>query len=414
MKVLVINCGSSSLKYDLFEMETERSLARGLVEAIGSEHASLTHKVNSGAEVKIPLPASTDHELSTRNVVEALCGQGPAGQKTGAVIDSPEAIDAVGHRVVHGGERLTEPSLIDKEVLQIITDNNELAPLHNPVNLMGIYAAQHVLPHAMQVAVLDTAFHSCMGPAMKHYPIPYDWHAKYRIYRYGFHGNSHQYVSEEGAKFLGRPAEQTAFITCHLGNGCTIAAVKSGRTYDISMGFTPLEGLMMGTRSGSIDAAIVPFLVQNKGLSMDEVFNALQKKSGLLGISGKSNDMRRVQEAADAGDVRCKLAIEMFVNRCKMWVGGLMAEMGRTDAIIFTGGIGQFAKPIRAAICQNMQHLGVVLDEQANNAATGRSIERINAPGSAVQILVIATNEELVIARGAAKLAAGNGGNNGQ
>jgi acetate kinase len=244
-----------------------------------------------------------------------------------------------------------------------------------------------------------------MGPAMKHYPIPYDWHAKYRIYRYGFHGNSHQYVSEEGARFLGKPIEQTALITCHLGNGCTIAAVRAGRTYDISMGFTPLEGLMMGTRCGSIDAAIVPFLVQNKGMSMDEVFTALQKKSGLLGISGKSNDMRRVQEAADSGDVRCQLAIEMFVNRCKMWIGGLMAEMGRTDAVIFTGGIGQFAKGIRKLICRNLEQLGVVLDEPANDAATGKSIECVSAEGSPVKVLVISTNEELVIARGAAKLA---------
>ena len=357
----------------------------------------------------MPLPANTDYEQGVKNLVEALCGRGPAGEKTGPVIDSPAAIHAVGHRVVHGGERLTEPTIIDQGVLQIIIDNNELAPLHNPVNLMGIYAAQRVLAHAQHVAVLDTAFHSCMGPAMKHYPIPFEWHAKYRIYRYGFHGNSHQYVSEEGARFFGKPIEQTAFITCHLGNGCTIAGVKAGRTYDISMGFTPLEGLMMGTRSGSIDAAIVPFLVQNKGLTMDEVFNTLQKKSGLLGVSGKSNDMRRVQEAADGGDSRCQLAIEMFVNRCKMWVGGLLGEMGKADAIIFTGGIGQFAKGIRQRICCNMAHLGVVLDEQANMAATGKSVECVSADGSPVKVLVISTNEELVIARGAAKLANGQG-----
>ncbi|MDD4889941.1 MAG: acetate kinase [Phycisphaerae bacterium] len=405
MKVLVINCGSSSLKYDVFEMETEKSLARGLIDAIGSSHANLTHRIASGTEAKIALPADTDHEGGVKRLVEALCGRGEAGAKTGPVISSPDEIDAVGHRVVHGGERLTEPAVIDKEVLQIVTDNNELAPLHNPVNLMGIYAAQHVLPKAMHVAVLDTAFHSSMGPAMKHYPIPYDWHAKYRIYRYGFHGNSHQYVSEEGARFLAKPPEQTAFVTCHLGNGCTIAAVKAGRTYDISMGFTPLEGLMMGTRSGSIDAAIVPFLVQNKGLSMEEVFTSLQKKSGLLGVSGKSNDMRRVQEAADAGDTRCQLAIEMFVNRCKMWIGGLLAEMGRADAVIFTGGIGQFAKAIRQRVCKNLDHMGIVLDEQANQAATGKSIECISASSSPVKILVISTNEELVIARGAAKLA---------
>lgn len=409
MKVLVINCGSSSIKYDLFEMETEKSLARGLIEAVGSPQANMTHRVNGGAEAKIPLAADTDYERGVKTLVEALCGRGDAGVKTGPVIDSPAAIDAVGHRIVHGGERLTAPSIIDKDVLQIVTDNNELAPLHNPVNLMGVYAAQHVLPKAIHVAVMDTAFHSSMGPAMKHYPIPYDWHAKYRIYRYGFHGNSHQYVSEEGARFLAKPPEQSAFITCHLGNGCTIGAVRAGRTYDISMGFTPLEGLMMGTRSGSIDAAIVPFLVQTKGLAMDDVFNALQKKSGLLGVSGKSNDMRRVQEAADAGDARCQLAIEMFVNRCKMWIGGLLAEMGRADAVIFTGGIGQFAKPIRKRICQSMDHLGIVLDEQANDAATGKSIECISATGSPVRILVIATNEELVIARGAAKLAGNNG-----
>lgn len=203
MQVLVINCGSSSIKYDLFQMETERSLARGLIEAIGSPHCSMTHTVNGGAEARISLPATTTYDDGVRTLTDALCGRGPAGEKTGMVIDSPAEIDAVGHRVVHGGERLTEPAVIDDDVLQIINDNNELAPLHNPVNLMGIFAAQRVLPDALQVAVLDTAFHSGMGPAMKHYPIPYDWHARYRIYRYGFHGNSHQFVSEEAARFLG-------------------------------------------------------------------------------------------------------------------------------------------------------------------------------------------------------------------
>ncbi|MCG3180098.1 MAG: Acetate kinase [Phycisphaerae bacterium] len=406
MKVLVINCGSSSIKYDLFETETEASLARGLMEAIGSPQASFTHKVAGGGEAKVALAADVGYEQGVQTIVEALCGRGPAGRKTGRVIDTPAAIEAVGHRVVHGGEKLTAPAVIDEAILATIAENNELAPLHNPANLKGINAARQVLPDVTHVAVMDTAFHAAKPEVNRYYPIPYEWHAKYRIYRYGFHGSSHQYVSEEAARWLAKSPADTAVITCHLGNGCTIAAVRGGKTWDISMGFTPLEGLMMGTRSGSIDPAIVQFLVENKGMSMAEVFQALQKKSGLLGISGRSNDMRQVVESAESGDARSELAIGMFVTRCKQWIGALLAELGcKADAVVFTGGIGQFAKAVRKRICKGLEPLGIVLDEHANQAATGRGAECVSADGSPVKILVIATNEELVIARAAAALA---------
>lgn len=390
MKVLVLNCGSSSIRYKLFDMPEGQASAGGLLERIGESSSVLRH-TSAGREVRregrVP-----DHKEGLSWVVRALMDP-----EHGAIRE-PSEIDAVGHRVVHGGERFTGSVLVTPEVLEAIREFSTLAPLHNPPNLMGIEAAGDLLPHAPQVAVFDTAFHGTMPRYAYLYAIPYEYYEKYHIRRYGFHGTSHRYVTLRAAQILGRPLEELRLITCHLGNGCSMAAVKGGRSVDTSMGFTPLEGLVMGTRSGDVDPAIIPFLGRREGLSADEVEKVLNRRSGLLGLSGISNDMREVERAAEGGDERAKLALEVFAYRVKKYIGAYIAVLGGLDALVFTAGIGENSYRMRERICEGLEVFGIALDHRRNRRTVGRREEDISREGSPVRVLVVPTDEELLIA----------------
>ncbi len=387
MKILVINSGSSSIKYQLFEMPEEKVIAKGLLEKIGEEESNFIQKSEKGVlEFKKSIP---DHETGIRLILLKL-----ADKQKGAV-SSIEEIAGVGHRVVHGGEEFTASVRITPRVIAKIQKYSDLAPLHNPPNLMGILACQKSLPHAVQVASFDTAFHHSLPPKAYLYPIPYEMYKKYEIRKYGFHGTSHLYVARRAAILMNKP--EANVITCHLGNGCSIAAVEKGFSVDTSMGFTPLEGLVMGTRCGDIDPAITFYLIQ-KGYSAEELSTLLNKKSGLLGISGISNDMRNLFVAQEKGEERARIAIDIFCYRLKKYIGAYMAALGKTDAIVFTGGIGENNSQVRFESIKGLEQLGINIDEKANAELASAAESLITKPDSPVKVYVIPTNEELQIA----------------
>jgi len=403
MKILVLNCGSSSVKYSLFNMaETEAALVSGLVERIGLEDPRLIHKLPGGRKIVQQGVPVRNHQQAVELMLQVLI------HPEHGVLVSVAEIDAVGHRVVHGGERFASSVRIDQEVMQALYDHVDLAPLHNPPNIMGIEAVAAVLPDVPQVGVFDTAFHQTMPPHAYIYALPYELYEKYRVRRYGFHGTSHRFVAQEAARFLGRPVEKLRLITCHLGNGASIAAVKYGRSVDTSMGFTPLEGLEMGTRCGDLDPAIVFFLMEREGLDADGVNELLNKKSGVLGVSGYTSDMREI-EAAAYSDVpqrianathphhrRSKLALDIYNYRVKKYVGAYAAAMGGVDAIVFTGGIGEHSEVTPDDACADMEFMGIELGPEIK---LGDGWYELSMPTSPVRVLVIPTDEELMIAR---------------
>ena len=391
MKILVINCGSSSIKYQLFDMKDESVLATGLVEKIGTESSIIKHQVPEREEL-VMTSEILDHRIGMKKVLDLLM------DPEDGVIKSADEVAAVGHRVVHGGENFSSSVVIDSEVRRAIRETIDLAPLHNPPNLLGIDAAQAQLPHATHVAVFDTAFHQTMPDYAYMYPLPYVLYRKHKIRRYGFHGTSHKYVSEQAARFLGQPLENMKIVSCHIGNGASITAVQNGKSVDTSMGMTPLEGLMMGTRSGDIDPAIVPFVITKEDLTLGEVNSMMNKHSGLLGISGISGDMREVTEAMENGNDYARLAIDMYVYKIKKTIGAYIAAMNGVDAILFTAGVGENASLIREKVCEGLTFFGVELDP-ALNAERSKSERRISTDRSKVDVLVIPTNEELMIAR---------------
>ena len=397
MKILVVNCGSSSIKYQLFEMPDGAVLTKGLLERIGEAESVLFHQTDGRrTEIREVVP---DHREGFDLVVKTLLDG-----EVGAIKDISE-IFAVGHRVVHGGEKFAESTLITEEIVHVIREYGHLAPLHNPPNLTGIEAAKSLLPGVPQVAVFDTAFHETLPPIAFLYALPYEFYEKHRIRKYGFHGTSHRYVSQKAAEFLKQPIARLNMVTCHLGNGCSITAVRGGKSVDTSMGFTPLEGVMMGTRSGDLDPAIVAFLVQEEHLSVEEVVTILNKKSGLLGISGVSNDMREVQQAARDGNRRAQLALDLFAYRIKKYIGAYMAVLGRLDALVFTGGIGEHASKVRAAICSDMEEFGIELDASENEDPKAKGSRTVSTNRAKVKVLIVPTDEEAMIAHDTLEIA---------
>ena len=391
MKILVINAGSSSLKYQLIDMENESVIAKGLCERIAIDGSVLKHKANGKEFVfEKDMP---NHTVAIQMVLDALispsCG----------VLKSMDEIAAVGHRVVHSAEDFTSSVLIDENVMKICAANSELAPLHNPANIMGIRACQNVMPNTPMVAVFDTAFHSTMPACAYLYGIPYDDYKNLRVRKYGFHGTSHMFVSQEAAKFMGKNIEDLKIVTCHLGNGSSVTAVDGGKSVDTSMGFTPLDGLPMGTRSGALDPAVIEFLMGKKNMSIAEVLNYLNKKSGMLGISGFSSDFRDLTEGNALENPRNKLAVDLFAYRVKQYVGNYTAVMNGLDCIVFTAGVGENTPYVREGVVGNLTYLGVELDPEKNKNCPRGQIADISKDGSRVRILVIPTNEELVIAR---------------
>ena len=390
MKVLVLNCGSSSLKYQLIDMETEGVLAKGLCERIGIEGSRLKHQP-TGKDAVIFDDYQEDHSVSVKMVLDALTNP------EHGVVKSMKEINAVGHRVVHGGEYFANSVIINQEVIAAIEKCCELAPLHNPANLIGIAACDKIMPGVPQVAVFDTAFHQTMPERAYMYALPYEYYEKYKIRRYGFHGTSHRFVSEEVAKMLDRPYDQTKTVTCHLGNGGSICAVRNGKSIDTTMGFTPLEGLVMGTRAGDIDAAVITYLMEKENLTAAEMDNILNKQSGVLGISGVSSDFRDIEEASEAGNARAGMALDVFAYKVAKRIGAYTAAMNGVDAIVFTAGLGENSASTRKEICDYLGWMGVHIDSY-NNSLRGKAME-ISDSTSRVRVFVIPTNEELVIAR---------------
>lgn len=394
MKVLVINAGSSSLKYQLIDTVDGKVMAKGLCERIGIDGVLVHTGSKDKTTIKTPMPT---HAEAISAVINILL------DPEQGVISSMKEIDAVGHRVVHGGEFFSDSVLITEAVIKAIEDCVPLAPLHNPPNLIGIRACQEVMGKDVpMVAVFDTAFHQSMPQTSYMYAIPYEYYEKYKIRRYGFHGTSHKYVAQQAAEMLGRDLDELKLITCHLGNGSSIAAIKNGKSFDTSMGFTPLDGLPMGTRAGNIDPAIIEFLAENEGLSAKEVINILNKKSGMLGISGVSSDFRDLDAANEEGNARAKLAKDMFDNSVKKIIGSYIAEMGGVDAIIFTAGVGENDRSVRWDVCSHMEYLGIKIDPEKNKFR-GRQMD-ISIDWARVRVLVIPTNEELMIAQDTERL----------
>lgn len=389
MKVLVVNSGSSSIKYQLFDMTNEEVLAKGLVERIGLEGSLIAHqpagKNKYVLETKIPT-----HEIGIKLVVEALL------DKDHGVIESMEEINAVGHRAVHGGE-IAESVLITEEIKEEFKKLFNLAPLHNPPGLMGMNACEKLMPGIPQVAVFDTAFHQTMPPSAYTYALPKELCKKHKIRRYGFHGTSHKFVTQRAAEVAGVMLNNSKMITCHLGNGASITAVKNGKSVDTSMGLTPLEGLVMGTRCGIIDPAIVPFLMDMENLTTDEISNLMNKKSGVLGISGISSDFRDLEAAAAQGNKDAQLAIEVYVHYVKKLIGSYAAVLNGVDVLVFTAGLGENSWDIREKVCDNMDYLGIKIDKEANKIRGQEKV--VSASDSKVKVVVIPTNEELMIAR---------------
>ena len=390
MKILVLNCGSSSLKYQLIDMATEAALAKGLVERIGIAGSRLVHQKEGADKVTIETEIP-NHDVAVKLVIEALMHTGHG------VISDISEISAAGHRVVHGGEFFTSSALVTAEVKAAISDCVALAPLHNPANLIGIEACEKLMGATPQVAVFDTAFHQTMPDKAYLYAIPYGLYEKYKIRKYGFHGTSHNYVTARAAAMLGKPIESLKLISCHLGNGASVCAVHGGKSVDTSMGLTPLEGLMMGTRSGDMDPAAVAFIMDKEGLTTKQMENLLNKESGVLGISGISSDFRDIEDAVAKGDARAKTALDMFHYRVAKYVGSYAAAMNGVDAVIFTAGIGENGVDTRLAICEYLGYLGVQADEGKNNVR-GKEVD-FSAAGAKVRSLAVPTNEELVIAR---------------
>ena len=395
MKTLVINCGSSSLKYQLIDMSTEECMVQGLVERIGIEGSVLTQKVE-GKDKYVINTEIKNHKDAIKLVLEALI------DPVHGVIKSMDEISAVGHRVVHGGEKYSDSVLINDKVLQSIKDCIVLAPLHNPPNIIGIEACKELMPNTPMVAVFDTAFHQTMPKHSYFCPLPYDLYEKYGIRKYGFHGTSHKYVSNKVAEVMGKDLKDLKIVTCHLGNGCSLTAVKNGKSVDTSMGFTPLAGVMMGTRSGSIDPSVISFLIEQHGYTIEEVDELLNKKSGVLGISGVSSDFRDVLAAGEAGNERAKLALEIFYYKVRTQIAAYAGAMGGIDVIVFTAGIGENSSITRKEILKGLEFFGLELNEE-NNEIRGK-IQEISTEDSRVKVYVVPTNEELMIARDTAKL----------
>ncbi len=402
MNIFVVNAGSSSLKFQIIETDLEliekhadRQLAKGLIERIGSE-SLVTLKVEGKSTLKLTAPLR-DHKAALNYIIKWIIN--PETQIPG--IEGIEDIHAIGHRTVHGGEMFHKSIRIDKEVITAMEDNIDLAPLHNPANLKGIYAAREVFgPAVPQVAIFDTSFHLTMPEYAYLYPIPYQYYRRYKIRRYGFHGTSHRYIAYLYRALTGKSKEDTNIITLHLGNGASACAIKKGKSIDTSMGFTPLEGLMMGTRAGDLDASVIEYLCHKEAAPLEEIISVLNKRSGILGISGLTNDMRDLlDEESEHKDRRASLAINMFCYRIKKYIGAYMAAMNGADAICFTGGIGENAVEIRRRVCENLEGMGIILDEESNKLAVGGKALLISKPESKVEVWVLPTNEELVLAR---------------
>ncbi len=391
MKVFVVNCGSSSIKYQLFEMADESVLAKGLLERIGTSEAVLHHSAG-GQRHDSPVEAP-DHSAGLGLILEAV-----TDSRIGVLANLDE-IDCVGHRVVHGGEHIHQSALIDEAIIAVVRANAELAPLHNPPNLAGITAAMSALPKIPHVAVFDTAFLADLPARAFRYALPKDWYSQYHVRRYGFHGTSHQCVTLRAAELLGASTEKVNLITVHLGNGCSMTAVAGGKAVDHSMGLTPLEGLVMGTRCGDIDPAVVFYMARRAGLSLEDLDRILNKESGLLGVSGVSNDMRDCLTAADDGNADAALAVELFVYRIVKYIGAYFTVLPGCDAVVLTGGIGENSLPIRRRICQGLRRLGAVADEERNKIIVGGKTGPITTDDSPLPVWVIPTDEELMIAR---------------
>ena len=389
MKILVINCGSSSLKYQLIDMENESVLAKGLCERIGIEGSKLTHKPTGKENYAIETPMG-DHKVAVQLVLDALM------DKEHGVIESTEEITAIGHRVLHAGTVYSDATLINEDVKKVIRDCFDLGPLHNPANLIGIEACEAAMPGKPNVAVFDTAFVMKIPEKAEMYAIPYEYYEKYSIRRYGFHGTSHMFVSGETLKKIGK--DDAKVIVCHLGNGASISASIGGKCVDTSMGLTPLEGLIMGTRSGDLDPAVLQFICNHENIDVNEMLNILNKKSGVLGMSGVSSDFRDVREAADAGNERAIMALDAYRYRVAKYIGSYTAAMNGVDAITFTAGVGENDTQMREEICEYLGYLGVKIDSEKNAQARGKE-EEISTPDSKVKVYVIPTNEELAIAR---------------
>lgn len=389
MKVLVINCGSSSLKYQLIDAQTEKALAVGLCERIGID-GRLNHTPAGGEKVVINKDMP-DHEVAVQMVLDEL-----TDEKYGVISDLKE-IDAIGHRVVHGGEKFASSVVINDEVMAAIEECNPLAPLHNPANLIGIRACQAIMPGVPNVAVFDTAFHQTMEPTAFMYGLPYECYEKYKVRRYGFHGTSHSFVSKRAIALVGLDSENSKVIVCHLGNGASVSAVKNGKSVDTSMGLTPLEGLVMGTRSGDIDPAIIEYLAHAMDKSLEEVMKILNKESGVYGLSGVSSDFRDLEKAADEGNKKAQLAQDVFGYRVAKYIGAYTAAMNGVDAIAFTAGLGENNGIMREYVCSFLGYLGVEIDKEKNSVRGEETI--VSTPNSKVKVLVVPTNEELAIAR---------------
>ena len=395
MNILVINCGSSSLKYQLVDMNGEEVLAKGLVERIGIEGSRIKHETTGKDEHVIEQPMK-DHGDALKLVMSSLT------DKEYGAIASLEEIGAVGHRVVHGGEKFAKSVLIDDEVMKGIEDNVELAPLHNPPNIMGIKACEKLLPGVKQVAVFDTAFHQTMPKEAFMYAIPQEYYRKHGVRKYGFHGTSHKYVSQRAAEMIGKPVEEAKIIVCHLGNGASVCAVKNGQSVDTSMGFTPLAGLVMGTRSGDIDPAIIPFLMEKEGMTAKEIDTMLNKKSGVLALSEMGSDFREIEDGVVAGDEASRFTMDAFQHRLVSYIGAYAAIMNGVDAIAFAGGLGENNAIMREEVANMLTWLGVEIDVEKNKC---RGVERdLSTENAKVRMLLVPTNEELVIARDAKRL----------
>ncbi len=388
MKILILNAGSSSLKYQLIDMDNENIIAKGLVERIGIEGSNIKQNSDKGEFIKTA--PMKNHVEGINYMLEAL-----TNNETG-VVKSMDEIGAVGHRVLHGGEKFSDSVLVDDAVIEAIEENIPLGPLHNPANLMGIRACQEIMPNTPNVAVFDTAFHQTMPKVSFMYGVPYDYYRRFKVRRYGFHGTSHRYVSKRVAEFLGISQQGLKVVTCHLGNGSSLAAVKDGKCMDTSMGLTPLEGVLMGTRSGNLDPAVVQFIANNENLDVNEMLDVLNKKSGLLGISEFSSDMRDIDDAADKGDEKAALARNMLAYGIKKYIGSYAAAMGGLDVIVFTAGIGENNCDLRARIMDGLEFLGAKLDPEKNQT---REEAIISTDDSTVKVVVIPTNEEIVIAK---------------
>lgn len=394
-KIMAVNAGSSSLKFQLLEMPSEKMLAVGLVERVGKEDAIFTIKYGEGQKFHIVTPLHSHKEaveLSLEKLIDL------------DIIQSFDEIAGVGHRVLHGKELYADSVVIDDEVMKNIESFVELGPLHIPPNLTGIRAFQTILPNAPQVAVFDTAFHQSMPEENFLYSLPYEYYTEHGVRKYGFHGTSHKYVTQRASELLGRPLEDLRLISCHLGSGASIAAVAGGRSIDTTMGFTPLEGITMGTRSGSLDPALIPFLMQKTGKSAEDVLNVMNKESGVYGLSGISSDLRDIEQAASEGNHRAEISLKIFSNRIHGYIGQYAAEMNGVDAIIFTAGVGENSDVIRERILRGLEFMGVYWDPSLNNGARGKELF-INYPHSPVKVIIIPTNEELVIARDTVRIA---------